>query len=267
MSVSLREPPASGAAPCPPNFGTLADEALRVLDEVRDDGELEAHLGTVCRRLGFDYFSYVLSEPPKLGDAEPGQASDRPKIVSSYPAAWRSRYERQQYHQLDAVVTMGRVSRRPFFWGSGDYLSRLSPRRRRLFNEAREFGILSGFTVPVHGPMGECGLFTTASAGAMDGFADAVRASHYLLQVIGPRVHAVVVERLLGLADRGTVALTEHERVCLSWTMRGKTAWEIAQILGRSKPTIDYHIQKAIRKLGATNKFHAAFKALQAGML
>jgi DNA-binding CsgD family transcriptional regulator len=267
MASLLREPSPPARAANRANVSALADEALRALDAVRDDAELETCLGAFCRRLGFDYFSYILSEPPKLGDAQPRQASDRPMIVSSYPLDWRLRYARHEYHQLDAVVTMGRTSRRPFFWGSGDYLNRLSPPRRRLFDEARDFGILSGFTVPVHGPMGECGLFSTASAGPMNGFADAVHDSQYLLQVLGPRVHAVVVERLLGRADCEPVALTEHERVCLSWTMRGKTAWEIAQIVGRSKPTIDYHIQKAIRKLGATNKFHAAFKALQAGLL
>jgi DNA-binding CsgD family transcriptional regulator len=245
----------------------LADEALRVLEDVQDDDALEAYLTTFCQKLGFDYFSYVLSEPPELGEAQPRTPAYRPMVVSSYPAPWRERYDRHDYYERDAVVTMGRASRRPFFWGSGDYLSRLSPGPRQLFHEARDFGILSGFTVPVHGPMGECGLFTTASAGGMDDFADAVRDSQHLLQVLGPRIHAVAVERLLGRAGGATVALTEHERVCLGWTMRGKTAWEIAQIVGRSKPTIDYHIQKAIRKLGASNKFHAAFKALQAGML
>jgi DNA-binding CsgD family transcriptional regulator len=245
----------------------VADEALRVLEEVRDDIALEAYLGAFCHRLGFDYFSYVLSEPLGIGETERRASPGRPTLVTSYPAPWRIRYVQHAYHQLDAVVTMGRASRRPFFWGSGDYLNQLSPQRRRLFHEARDFGIQSGFTVPVHGPMGECGLFSTASERGMEGFAEAVRDSHYLLQVLAPRVHAVVVERLLDRGEAEPVALTEHERVCLGWTMRGKTAWEIAQILGRSKPTVDYHIQKAIRKLGAANKFHAAFKALQAGML
>lgn len=267
MAANLCEPappvrPAAGA-----NIAALADEALSVLDGIRDGMALAEYLAGFCRRLGFDYFSYVLSGPPRLGDTLPRPAPDRPVIVSSYPAPWRSRYEQHGYHQLDAVVSMGRASRRPFFWGSGEYVNRLSPRRRRLFDEARNFGILSGFTVPVHGPMGEWGLFSIASGDSMERFADAVGESQYLLQVLGPRIHAVAVERLLGGGESEPVVLTEHERVCLAWTMRGKTAWEIGQILGRSKPTIDYHIQKAIRKLAASNKFHAAFKALQAGML
>jgi len=242
---------------------TLADEALRVMEEMNAGGELEDWLAIFCRKLGFDYFSYVLSRPTDLDNIQPHQ----PMFITSYPVPWRTRYERQAYHRLDAVVTMGRTSRKPFFWGGGEYLRRLSPARRRLFHEASDFGISSGFTVPVHGPMGECGLFTIASADPMDDFEQIVGRSLHLVQVLGARVHTIVVERLLGHAEIAPVSLTEHERVCLSWTMRGKTAWETAQILGRSKPTIDYHIQKAIRKLGAANKLHAAFKALQAGML
>jgi len=266
MAASLVEPAPPSRARCRTDVVALADQALHVLEEVRDGGALEDYLAAFCRGLGFEYFSYLLSEPPTLGDGQP-RSSAPPMLMTSYPLPWRLRYTRQDYHQIDTVVTTGRVSRRPFFWGGCEYVDRLSPPRRRLFAEARDFGICTGFTVPVHGPMGELGLFTTAGSGTVDAFAGAVHDSEYLLQVVAPRVHAVVVERLLGRAASDPVPLTEHERVCLGWTMHGKTAWEIAQILGRSKPTIDYHIQKAIRKLGATSKFHAAFKALQAGML
>ena len=263
MSISLNKAVAiSGPAP-PHDFNTLADEALRALDEVHTGIALETYLDGLCRRLGFDFFSYVLSDRMKLGELP----ARRAMVVASYPLAWRLRYERQSYHHSDPVVTVGSTLRRPFFWGGSDYLRQLTAPRRRLFDEARDFGIRSGFTVPVHGPSGECGLFSTSGAGSMDQFQDAARSSHCLLQVIGPQVHAVIMERLLGRQEPDPVTLTEHERVCLGWTMRGKTAWEIAQILGRSRPTIDFHLQKAIRKLGAANKFHAAFKALQAGLI
>ena len=60
------------------------------------------------------------------------------------------------------------------------------------------------------------------------------------------------------------VILSEHERTCLSWTVEGKTSWEIAQ---RSRPTVEYHLLKAMRKLDATNKAHAAALALKRGLM
>jgi DNA-binding CsgD family transcriptional regulator len=44
----------------------------------------------------------------------------------------------------------------------------------------------------------------------------------------------------------------------LTWTARGKSAWEIGEILGIGKRTVDEHTQTASRKLGAANKTQAA---------
>jgi len=238
------------------------EQTLRELGDLSSGTALESYLGAFSRRLGFDYFSFILSERLQLGAHAPAEAM----IATSYPVSWRARYERHRYQQLDPVVTVGSRMRQPFFWGSTEYLQRLSPPPRRLFDEARDFGICSGFTIPVHGPAGECGLFSVASASRFESFQEAALGNRILLQLVGAQVHAVVAERLVA-GPQAALRLTEHERICLCWTMRGKTAWEIAQILNRSRPTIDFHLQKAIRKLGATNKVHAAFKALQAGLL
>jgi DNA-binding CsgD family transcriptional regulator len=156
---------------------------------------------------------------------------------------------------------------RPFaatvFWGSPKYLRQLPPPLRRLFDEARDFCIRSGFTVVVHGP-GECGLLSVASSDGFEKFQEAGLDCHILLQVVSSRVHAIAVERLAAPTE-APVSLTEQERVCLNWTMRGKTAWEISQILNRSRPTIDFHLQKAMRKLGASNKFHPPSKRFRRG--
>ena len=242
------------------------DAALKVLDDIESCPELDVKLGGLCTRLGFDYFSFVLADRHQLGDATLGtpRASD-PMIANSYPKPWRERYGRARYDRVDPVVTIGSRTRRPFFWGDAEYLRHLSEPRRRVFDEARDFDIRSGYTVPLHGPTGECGLFSVSTAGEMSRCEAAVGESRHLLQLIGSQVYSLVVDRLCPATD--VPELTEHERVCLSWTIRGKTAWEIAQILNRSRPTIDFHLQRAIRKLGAANKVHAAFKALHAGLI
>jgi DNA-binding CsgD family transcriptional regulator len=238
------------------------EAALSRLDQVATEAELEIYLSGLSRQLGFDYFSYILADRMQLG----ARPFSKAMIATSYPKSWRSRYEKRRYHQLDPVVTIGSRTRQPFFWGDAEYLRQLSPAPRRLFDEAGDFGIRSGFTVPVHGP-GDCGLFSVSSSGGFEDFREAALDSHVLLQVMGSQIHAIVVERLVAQGELAPIKLTEHERVCLSWTLRGKTAWEISQIVNRSRPTIDFHLQKAMRKLGASNKFHAAFKALQAGLI
>jgi DNA-binding CsgD family transcriptional regulator len=43
---------------------------------------------------------------------------------------------------------------------------------------------------------------------------------------------------------------------------RGKTSVEIAQILGLTKRTVDFHIDNARNKLGVTTRTQAAIKAV-----
>ncbi len=57
------------------------------------------------------------------------------------------------------------------------------------------------------------------------------------------------------------VNLTEREVETLTWAARGKTSLEIAQILGLTKRTVDFHIDNARVKLNTTTRMHAAVKA------
>ena len=57
------------------------------------------------------------------------------------------------------------------------------------------------------------------------------------------------------------VNLTEREVETLTWAARGKTLAEIAQILGLTKRTVDFHIDNARVKLNTTTRMHAAVKA------
>jgi DNA-binding CsgD family transcriptional regulator len=57
-------------------------------------------------------------------------------------------------------------------------------------------------------------------------------------------------------------SLTRRELEVLTWAGRGKSAWEIAQILGIAKRTVDEHVQTAMQKLGAVNRTQAVALAL-----
>jgi DNA-binding response OmpR family regulator len=59
----------------------------------------------------------------------------------------------------------------------------------------------------------------------------------------------------------GTTQLSDREAATLTWAARGKTSSEIAQILGLSKRTVDFHIDNARKKLGVATRTEAAIKA------
>jgi DNA-binding CsgD family transcriptional regulator len=57
--------------------------------------------------------------------------------------------------------------------------------------------------------------------------------------------------------------LTGREREVLGWVVQGKSAWEIGEILKIKKRTVDEHVQRATRKLGAANRTQAAAIAIR----
>src|SRR3546814_15572737 len=68
-------------------------------------------------------------------------------------------------------------------------------------------------------------------------------------------------------AGRIRVRLTDRERDCLLWTARGKTAWEVGQILTISEETVLFHLKNATRTIGVFSKHHAVVKAIVQGYL
>src|ERR1700735_5805314 len=75
----------------------------------------------------------------------------------------------------------------------------------------------------------------------------------------------IITARLAGVARTELwpklVALNDREVEVLTWVARGKTSAEIAQIVGLTKRTIDFHIDNARTKLGAATRTEAVIKA------
>lgn len=61
--------------------------------------------------------------------------------------------------------------------------------------------------------------------------------------------------------------LTPREREVLAWAAHGKSALDIAAILGIAKRTVDEHIYSSMRKLAAENRTHAVAIAIRCGLI
>jgi DNA-binding NarL/FixJ family response regulator len=81
----------------------------------------------------------------------------------------------------------------------------------------------------------------------------------------------IINARLAGIARSAlwpkTVELNDREVEVLTWVARGKTSTEIAQILGLTKRTIDFHTDNARTKLGAATRTEAVIKAANARLI
>ena len=68
-------------------------------------------------------------------------------------------------------------------------------------------------------------------------------------------------------ADPEVPMLTPRELETLRWTMEGKTAWEVGNVLGITERTAALHLNNASHKLGCVNKHQAVLKALRLGLI
>jgi DNA-binding NarL/FixJ family response regulator len=78
-------------------------------------------------------------------------------------------------------------------------------------------------------------------------------------------LHTIIKARLARVARKEIwpklTVLSNREIETLTWVARGKTSVEIAKIIGLAKRTVDFHLDGARVKLGATTRTEAALKA------
>jgi DNA-binding response OmpR family regulator len=91
-------------------------------------------------------------------------------------------------------------------------------------------------------------------------------ADDYVTKPIDFEVLTTIINaRLAGVARSELwpklVQLNDREVETLTWVARGKTSAEIAEILGLTKRTVDFHIDNARTKLGAATRTQAVIKA------
>lgn len=91
-------------------------------------------------------------------------------------------------------------------------------------------------------------------------------ADDYITKPVDFDILATIITARLNRVARSAVRpkqidLTEREVETLTWAARGKTSLEIAQILGLTKRTVDFHIDNARIKLNAATRMQAAVKA------
>lgn len=230
------------------HFSGLLDS----LELVRDVGAIKIALQQFTKQSGFEHFAYAHMRGTDSW------------IVSNYPEEWQQRYLANNYFASDPVITNAKRMMRPFNW-SGRDMHRHGAEISRFANEAGEFGIRSGFAVPIRVGFGGTALLTFASSrreldpvGIRD-LAQAATATAF--------AHINLV-RLSATALRAAeIALSPREATCLKWASFGKTKAETARMTGLSEKTVRFYLDQAMGKLGARNVSQAVGIAVEKGVI
>lgn len=231
------------------------DEQLGVLYRARSARQLFDELARIARRLGFDHVSYGVRPPLPL-------TQPRILVFDTYPLPWHERYAARNYLAIDPTVQHGLRSLLPLVWSDELFQS-----VRGFWEEARAHGLRYGWAQPCRDPAGIAGMLTVSRS--HEELTDAelrIKAPQlaWLTQVAHAGMARLLLRRCL---PEPAQALTRREVEVMRWTAEGKTAEQVAAILGISTRTVNFHVANVVAKLGVANRTAAAIHAAMLGLL
>jgi LuxR family transcriptional activator of conjugal transfer of Ti plasmids len=233
-------------------------EFVDALATAGDAASFERVAIRLSQKLGFQSFAYL-----RL-------AGEVPRLISSYPKHWTSRYFQLGYEQLDPVILRARAERDLFCWGGATRSPAGSRAQRQFFDEATTFGIRSGITIPIRAGFGQVAAFTLATSERDVNLDTFVGEWKDVVEQVGLYFHVHVAARIDNARFDSQDAegqLTQRERQCLAWTAQGKTTADIAVLVGIAPRTAVFHLENARRKLGAASIAQCVAIALRRGLL
>ena len=178
----------------------------------------------------------------------------------------------QKLHLVSPIAAVCRMSTQPFAWDSAAIARAFEEVRGRSQTQwplTPAHGVYGGITVPIHLPRGRTGSVSWYSRDASVDIPAVLAAHADVLRLAGHRfmdlVFAIRAEHAAG--DDAPLHLSERELECLTWAALGRTDGEIGAIIHRSPTTARFHIDNAVRKLGARNRTQAVAIAAQRGLI
>jgi LuxR family transcriptional regulator, quorum-sensing system regulator BjaR1 len=230
------------------------DETLSFITAVDRAGSLDAVAETVLSVLKPFGFSQVFAGIiPVPGMSAQQQVAN--VVLHKWPDKWSQRYFSQGYLFDDPTIHRVTTSTEPFLWSELEGPYRDQPSARRVMDEAREFDLGFGFTVPMLTLEGQAAGFSVASdRGELP--------PHFrgMLQLIAMYSFG----RALALIETPPpIKLTPRETDVLQWIAEGKSDWEISKILHVSQHLVDKMARQIRIKFGAANRTQAVAQALR----
>lgn len=183
--------------------------------------------------------------------------------IHNYPDEWVDWFDTRSLGVSDPIHRASHQTAIAFRWAEVSTLITLTRGDEIVLEAAGRHGIGGGFTVPANVPGEARGSCSFAAEGAM-GVTDEHLA---LAQIVGLFAFEAARRLSYSRTPNRHARLTDRQRECVLWVARGKTDWEIAQILGVSHSTIIEHVRHARERYGTTNRLVLTVRAIFDGTL
>lgn len=225
----------------------------------QDVASFEHGLVKVANHLDFGFVS-TLFVTERVGQ--------RPRVVScgNRPEAYLEVAENPVGFGRDPVLERLKTLNIPFVYDQKLYVKEGAA---DLWDAQAAFGFRTGIALALHLPGGK------HFALGVDRDAALPRSDMKITRMMGDlqllAVHAQdAAQRLFGTEQAITgerLHLTAREREVLLWTREGKSARDVATILGMSENTVNFHLRNVMTRMGVSSKHMAVRLAQESGLL
>ena len=241
----------------------LIVQLLVLVGETKTEADLTKQLEAVLKAYGFEYYGLLIHQRP---NQETGELA----LAGRWPEGWPDIYQSRKYVLIDPTVRMLGIAQRPFRWRDAVMTLRNDPHRQRMqrmMQEGTRYGLLDGYTFPVHGRNGLLGSMTAGGRAV-----DLSPAEMALFDVAAKKVFWRFMELRgqagdLEAAAKVDTQLTRREMEVIVLLADGLTSNEIAKTLDISSHTVDWYINGLQEKLKAKNRQHVVASAFRLGLV
>lgn len=224
----------------------------------RDRQEFRDEVVRFAREMGFETVTAMAVIDRGIGRSEF-------ITVDNTPPAYLDAFHDPMPGRSDPVMQHCKRHSLPIIWDQATYTSN---GLGALWEEQARFGYHTGIAMALHLPEGRHFFLGVDRDQPLP--ADRIELTRLVadLQLFAVHAQDTAMRVLISEAlQPERPALTPRELDVLRWTMDGKTAWEVGQLLNIAERTTVQHLQNAMKKLQCNSKHQAVLKALRLGLI
>lgn len=234
------------------NYFKLTQTFIEDSKKAGDLKELALLFNRLVKKMGCTHFVC-------LSHVDPLNPPDDAVVLTNYPLEWAEHHGKMQYHRFDPIIHTCKTKITPFTWSNDTWRYMLNIEQSDMLNEAGEFGLGEGHTIPIHPPSGySASLSVVFKSGAVD--PEALNALHLIAFFLYEA--ALHMKTKMVHLYNPRKQLTLRQREILELIAQGKSNWDIGTVLSISESTVKDHVSSIFKTLKVSSRQQANVKAL-----
>jgi DNA-binding CsgD family transcriptional regulator len=211
---------------------------------------------------------YAFGGSLERADAEPCPPLQAKVLYETQASEWWRDYRRHAGDRnADPIRSAIRYRTEPVRWRDYERRSDMSAAEHAMWRRARDLGLRDGVTVPLHDPRTRrYGVLSVLHFGRSPEFDDWIGGHRRMLGPAAYLAHLAISSAAPPLRSEAE-PLSERERQCLALVAGGLSSKHIGKRLRLSPRTVELHVARGMKRLGAVTRSHAVALALRQNML